>query len=114
MLIKKFPARRHLCITRKIQNLCAESVRFVLKQPFAAFPSAIASGYFGIASPDVIEKAGATYGTPSSTAVETGSFVFKEWRSGDRVVLEKNPNYWKEGFISEQLSVVHCSLITVH
>lgn len=75
----------------------ADSVRFVFKQPFAAFPAAISSTYFGIASPDAIKKAKASYGTPSSTAVGTGPFVFKEWRSGDRVVLEKNPNYWKEG-----------------
>lgn len=74
-----------------------DTVRFVFKQPFASFPSAISSAYFGIASPDAIEKAGANYGTPSSLAVGTGPFVFKEWRSGDRIVLEKNPNYWKEG-----------------
>lgn len=73
------------------------SIKFVLKQPFAAFPSALAAGYFGIASPEAIKKAGATYGTPSSTAVGTGPFIFKEWRSGDRVVLEKNLNYWKKG-----------------
>lgn len=73
------------------------TIKFVLKQPFAAFPAAMASGYFGIASPDAIKKAGASYGTPSSTAVGTGPFIFKEWRSGDRIVLEKNPNYWKKG-----------------
>jgi len=70
------------------------TVRFVLKQPFAAFPSAIASGYFGIASPEAVKKAGSKYGT-LITGCGTGPFVFKEWRSGDRVVLE-NPNYWKE------------------
>ena len=74
------------------------TVKFLLKQPFAAFPSAIAAGYFGIASPSAIKKAGASYGTPSSTAVGTGPFIFKEWRPGDRIVLEKNPNYWKRGF----------------
>ncbi len=74
-----------------------DTVKFVLKQPFAAFPAAIASGYFGIASPTAIKKAGAQYGTPSSLAVGTGPFVFKEWRSGDRIVLEKNPNYWQKG-----------------
>lgn len=81
-----------------------DTVKFILKQPFAAFPAAIGSGYFGIASPAAIKKAGAKYGTPSSTAVGTGPFVFKEWRTGDRIVLTKNPNYWKSGLPkSEQL-----------
>ncbi|MBD0344828.1 MAG: ABC transporter substrate-binding protein [Coleofasciculus sp. Co-bin14] len=84
-----------------LQNITVQgkdTITFVLKQPFASFPAAIASGYFGIASPTAIKKAGAKYGTPSSLAVGTGPYVFKEWRSGDRIVLEKNPNYWKPGF----------------
>ncbi|MCA1993742.1 MAG: ABC transporter substrate-binding protein [Coleofasciculus sp. S288] len=83
-----------------LQNVVAEgtdTVKFFLRQPFAAFPAAIASGYFGIASPDAIKKAGAQYGTPASLAVGTGPYIFKEWRSGDRIVLEKNPNFWKKG-----------------
>ncbi|MBF2048276.1 MAG: ABC transporter substrate-binding protein [Elainella sp. C42_A2020_010] len=74
------------------------TIEFVLKNPFAAFPAAIASGYFGIASPDAIQKAGADYGTAGSVAVGTGPYKFVEWRTGDRIVLEKNPNYWKSGF----------------
>ncbi|MCC3454592.1 ABC transporter substrate-binding protein [Microcoleus sp. PH2017_08_TRC_O_A] len=73
------------------------TIRFVLNRPFAAFPAAIGSGYFGIASPAAVKKAGAKYGTPGSLAVGTGPFVFKEWISGDRIILEKNPNYWKAG-----------------
>ncbi|MEG4581702.1 ABC transporter substrate-binding protein [Microcoleus sp. MON1_C5] len=73
------------------------TIKFVLNRPFAAFPSAIGSAYFGMASPAAVKKAGAKYGTPGSLAVGTGPFVFKEWRSGDRIVLEKNPNYWKTG-----------------
>ncbi len=71
------------------------TVEFKLKEPFAAFPAAIASGYFGIASPTAIEKAKAEYGTAGSTAVGTGPYKFVEWRTGDRITLEKNPNYWK-------------------
>lgn len=65
------------------------TVQFVLKQPFSAFPSAIAAGFFGIASPKAIQQAGARYGTPGSLAVGTGPYVFQEWRTGDRIVLEK-------------------------
>ena len=82
------------------------TIEFVLTQPFAAFPPAIASAYFGIASPDAIQAAGAAYGTPASTAVGTGPFVFKQWRPGDRILLEKNPNYWKAGLpIADQLVI---------
>jgi peptide/nickel transport system substrate-binding protein len=73
------------------------TLQFVLKQPFAAFPSAIAAGFFGIASPTAIQTAGDRYGTPGSLAVGTGPFVFKEWRTGDRILLEKNPGYWQSG-----------------
>ncbi|NJO43503.1 MAG: ABC transporter substrate-binding protein [Cyanobacteria bacterium CRU_2_1] len=70
------------------------TVEFVLKQPFAAFPAAIGSAYFGIASPTAIEQAGADYGIAGSQAIGTGPFKFVEWRTGDRIVLEANPDYW--------------------
>lgn len=70
------------------------TIEISLKQPFAAFPSAISSGYFGIASPAAIEESAAEYGTPAGAAVGTGPYVFQEWRSGDRIILDKNPEYW--------------------
>ena len=82
------------------------TVEFVLNQPFAAFPPAIASAYFGIASPAAIQAAGAAYGSPAATAVGTGAFIFKQWRPGDRLILEKNPNYWKEGLPKEDQLVI--------
>ena len=90
-------------LLKDIKVVDAKTIQFVLKEPFAAFPSAIASGYFGIASPDAIKKAGGNYGTPSSTSVGTGPYIFKEWRTGDRVVLEKNPNYWGDAPKMQQI-----------
>ncbi|MGD1861730.1 MAG: ABC transporter substrate-binding protein [Leptolyngbyaceae cyanobacterium] len=73
------------------------TVEFELAEPFAAFPAAIASSYFGIASPTAIQESGAAYGTPSGLAVGTGPFVFEEWRSGDRITLSAFADYWEEG-----------------
>ncbi|HEY9661080.1 MAG TPA: ABC transporter substrate-binding protein, partial [Allocoleopsis sp.] len=84
-------------LVQNIKVVDDTTFQFVLKQPFAAFPAAIASGYFGIASPTAIQKAGADYGLPSGGAVGTGAYQFVEWRTGDRVVLEKNPTYWRDG-----------------
>lgn len=84
-------------LLQEIKVVDASTIQFRLAQPFAAFPAAIASGYFGIASPSAIQKAGADFGSASATAVGTGAYTFKEWRVGDRIVLDKNPNYWREG-----------------
>lgn len=73
------------------------TVEFELAEPFAAFPAAISSGYFGIASPTAMQEAGPSYGTPSGIAVGTGPFVFEEWRSGDRIILSGYADYWQEG-----------------
>jgi peptide/nickel transport system substrate-binding protein len=81
------------------------TIEFVLSQAFAAFPAAIGSGYFGIASPTAIEEAGAAYGTAGSTAVGTGPYVLEEWRSGDRIILSANPDYW-DGTPAEEQVVV--------
>lgn len=82
-------------ILEDIQVIDANTIRFRLKQPFAMFPDVVGSAYFGIASPTAVQKAGARYGTPGSLAVGTGPFQFKEWRTGDRLVLIKNPTYWQ-------------------
>ncbi|WP_026072997.1 ABC transporter substrate-binding protein [Nodosilinea nodulosa] len=73
------------------------TVEFKVAEPFAAFPAAISSAYFGIGSPTAMQKAGASYGSPSGAAVGTGPFVFKEWISGDRVTFTKFADYWEEG-----------------
>ena len=82
-------------ILKDIKVVDPQTIQFQLKQPFAMFPDVVASYYFGIASPTAIKKAGAKYGTPGSLAVGTGPFMFKEWRTGDRLVLAKNPTYWQ-------------------
>lgn len=71
------------------------TVEFKLKRPQAPFLKNLAMPAFGIGSPDAIEKYGESF---TENPVGTGPFVFKEWKRNDRIVLEKNENYWMEGY----------------
>ncbi len=70
------------------------TVRFYLTTPVGFFPQMVAASYFGIDSPKAVMADPDKYGTPEVGVVGTGPFVFKSWTIGDKVVLEKNPDYY--------------------
>ena len=45
-------------------------------------------------SPTAVVARGEAY---NRNPVGTGPFVLKSWAAGDRIVVERNPNYWKPG-----------------
>ncbi|MFO1061246.1 MAG: ABC transporter substrate-binding protein [Dongiaceae bacterium] len=70
------------------------TVRFELKQPDATFLHIMAIN-FGYAVPkEEVEKYGADFG---KHPVGTGAFKVGEWTLGQRLVLEKNPLYYRKG-----------------
>ncbi len=81
-------------ILKAVTKVDDSTVRFDLNKSSTVFPSLIGAGYFGIASPAAVKKAGGKYGTPAGGAVGTGPFVFQSWQTGDRVTLAPNKNYW--------------------
>ncbi|MHA0034404.1 ABC transporter substrate-binding protein [Deinococcus sp. PESE-13] len=81
-------------VIKNVVKVNDSTVRVDLTKPSSVFPDVIASGYFGIASPTAIKEQGAKYGTPAGKAVGTGPFIFQSWKSGDRVTLTANKNYW--------------------
>lgn len=89
-----------------VRAVDALTVEFELAEPFAAFPAAIASSYFGIASPTAMKTAGANYGQPSGVAVGTGPFKLEEWRSGDRITYSKFENYWEKSLPKSEKLVI--------
>jgi 4-phytase/acid phosphatase/peptide/nickel transport system substrate-binding protein len=80
---------------QSVEKVDEFTVHFTLKHPWADFvplltsPLSIAAY---IPSPKAVEGK-----TQNRAPVGTGPFVFKEWLSGDKFVVVKNPNYWRKG-----------------
>ncbi len=82
-------------IIESVEATDEHTVVFTLKRPQAPFLKNLAMSPFGIASPTALEEMGAE--EFNQNPVGTGPFKFVEWRREERIVLEKNPDYWKEG-----------------
>ena len=86
-----------------------------LKRVFGPFVGAMTLAPFAIQSPTAMAKYGAdkgkltadgvfvplgTYGTPGGQAVGTGPFKLESWKTGDKLVLTRNDDYWgKKAFL---------------
>lgn len=72
------------------------TVVYHLRDPAVNLPAlrAIPSSNNVVQSPTAIEAKGDDY---NRNPVGTGPFVIKSWTAGDRMVLERNPDYWDKG-----------------
>ena len=69
------------------------TVEFTLQYPHAPFLRRLAMTQAGILSPTAVEEWGEDY---SSHPVGAGPFKLDEWVSGERLVLVRNEDYWRE------------------
>jgi peptide/nickel transport system substrate-binding protein len=77
---------------KAVEAVDPSTVEFVLKEARASFLTVLTSAAASIVSPTAVKKFGADY---ALTPVGTGPFKYASWERGQRVVLEKNPAYWK-------------------
>src|SRR5947207_1718686 len=77
---------------KAVEVLSDERVAFLLNEPRASFLAVLTAGAASIVSPTAVIKWGPDY---PNHPVGTGPFRFASWDRGQRVVLEKNPGYWK-------------------
>ncbi|MCX5976332.1 MAG: ABC transporter substrate-binding protein [Coprothermobacterota bacterium] len=84
------------CTFTKMEKVSDSAVRFTLAQPYAPLLSTLAMFCFAIASPTAIKAQGPeNYGTSTQyPGVGTGAFKVVEWTKDDKLVLDRNPDYW--------------------
>lgn len=68
-----------------------------LNQPTAPFLATLAMPGISILSKKAVE---ADEAGMSDHPISSGAFIMKEWKRGDKVVLEKNPNFWQADRVS--------------
>ena len=75
---------------RKVEALTPSTVRIEIDRPFAPFEANLTMVAVAIVSPSAVALRGPKF---ARNPVGTGPYRFREW-DDDRVVLERNPNYW--------------------
>ncbi|MEL5877269.1 ABC transporter substrate-binding protein [Cereibacter sphaeroides] len=70
------------------------TVKIELSRPDATFLHVMALNFASVVPKEAVEAAGADFG---KQPVGTGAFKLAEWTLGQRLVFEKNADYWREG-----------------
>lgn len=80
---------------KAIEAVDQYTVKFSLCYPDPAFPAKAADTAMQVWPSEVL-TAGATSGSKTwlEQPVGTGPYKIKEWRKGDQLILEANPDYW--------------------
>ena len=80
----------------KIEAVDPRTVKMTLERPFSPFLTLCEIWNTGIVSKAAVEKMGdEAFG--KSPRVSSGPMKFVEWRAGDRVIMARNENYYRQG-----------------
>jgi len=92
---KTSPRNSELASVTGVEVVDPYTVKLNLKEPFAPLLSLLVDRAGMIVSPAAVQKAGADY-TRTPVGGGTGPFRFVEWKKDERIVLERNPDYWRK------------------
>jgi oligopeptide transport system substrate-binding protein len=70
------------------------TIKFELSRPDATFLHVMAINFAHVVPKEAVDEFGADFG---KHPVGTGAYKLAEWTLGQRVVFEKNPDYWRDG-----------------
>lgn len=82
-------------VIEDVEALDDKTVVFTLESPTGPFLGSVEMFNAGIVPKAVVEEMGDE--AFAQNPVSSGPFRLKEWRPNDRIILERNPYYWREG-----------------
>lgn len=97
---------------KEVKKIDDFTVAFYLTQPFYPFLRSLTSSCGIIVSPAAAKKYGKDF---FAHPVGTGPFLLKSWQKGKRLILAKNPFYWREKpFIDEFNALIEPNMFTLY
>lgn len=84
-----------------------KTVVITLKNPVPYFMGLIGMHLGAPGREDLVKKFGDEYGATAESLTSNGPFILKEWKHEDKLVLEKNPDYWNADKIKLDKVVVY-------
>jgi peptide/nickel transport system substrate-binding protein len=81
-----------LTAVKSVTAVGSNKVRFVLSHSWGPFLSDVSLFDSGVYPMAYFKKVGAS--GMASHPVGSGPYMFKEWKKGQHILLQKNPNYW--------------------
>ncbi|MFC7340629.1 ABC transporter substrate-binding protein [Saccharopolyspora griseoalba] len=88
----------------RVEVLDPSTVRFQLKFPYAAWPSKMVLGI--VPAEHLAEREPLERSSLNTRPVGTGPFELVEWRRGDQMTWESNPDYWGGAPAIRKLTIV--------
>ncbi|MFZ7132843.1 MAG: peptide ABC transporter substrate-binding protein [Eubacteriales bacterium] len=92
-----------------VRAIDEKTLEVELENPAGYFLSMLSMMQFAPTRQDYVEEYGKDYAANAENNAYNGPFVVKEWRHEDRLILEKNPNYWDADSIN--LDEVHIIIV---
>jgi len=80
-----------------VKALSPTKVEIRLKEPFAPFLKSFVSDNMPMVPKHIYDGTDYKTNPANQHPIGTGPFMFKEWKKGSYIILERNPNYWQKG-----------------
>lgn len=96
---KKIHARGRVTFTalKDVETPDAYTAIFRLRTPAPVILSALNAAESQVLPKHLYENGEILKNPHNNAPIGTGPYVFKEWKKGQYIVLERNPNYWEAG-----------------